>query len=366
MYQLSHHDLDHRLARTLDRVGVVGERFRRGLLHDLKARVVLRGGKDVLDIVGPPGSGKHTVAAVAHAAGHEVLGRGEARLDFDCTGASAAGFESELRTALGSAQGGTLVLDRFDSLDATRRGVARRVVEGRRDALVMTIGGAAAPAAEAAPATRISVRPLHEREDDIWELLDHFFRATADEVDVGGCRGFSRQAKADVAGAIRETGLASVRRLRDVVRDLVFDALAVGEPPLKLTSEQVRGYLVEHFGQTAEDREERDAALIASRFESLVDQTLLERLSRVHGVPRELLEQQATLIREIVGYVDDVPRSYRNIMDRTDDLMRASLWLMTGATTQAEFRRYFGEERFMRPTKSVAWAFYNRVFKRDV
>ena len=61
-----------------------------------------------------------------------------------------------------------------------------------------------------------------------------------------------------------------------------------------------------------------------------------------------------------------MPRSYRNILDRAEDIQRAGLWLMTGARTQAEFRRHFGEERYMRPTKSVAWAFYNRVFKRDM
>ena len=60
-----------------------------------------------------------------------------------------------------------------------------------------------------------------------------------------------------------------------------------------------------------------------------------------------------------------VPRSYRNIMTKAEDVQRAAMWLLTQASTQADFRRYFGEEGFMRPTKSVAWAFYNRVFQRE-
>ena len=368
MYQASHHDLDHRLARTLDRVGVVGDRFRQTLARDLKAKMILRGARDVVDVVGPAGSGKHTVASVAHAAGTEVLGRADARVDLDCSAwVEGRRVEQELRDALAEAEGGTLVLDRFDTLDSHGRGTARRVLADRGDTLVLTIGrGESATTDAEAPSTRIRLKPLHEREDDIWELVDHFFAATARDCEVGACRGFSRQAKADIAAAIRETGLGSVQRLRDVVRDLVFEALADGELPLKLTSDHVRAYLAEHFGQSQADREERDAALIASSFGSMVDRRLLDTLATTHGVPADLLERQAIIIREIVGYIDDVPRSYRNSMDRTDDIMRASLWLMTGATTQAEFRRFFGEERFMRPTKSVAWAFYNRVFKRDV
>ena len=43
--------------------------------------------------------------------------------------------------------------------------------------------------------------------------------------------------------------------------------------------------------------------------------------------------------------------------------MRSALWVLSIAKTQAEFRRFLA--RAMRPT-SVAWAFYNRVFKRNV
>ena len=95
-----------------------------------------------------------------------------------------------------------------------------------------------------------------------------------------------------------------------------------------------------------------------------IDQTALHDLATMHGVPAELLVRQVELMRQIAIAIEDKPRSYRNVVDKVEDVQRAALWLMSGATTQAGFRRFFGTEGFMRPTKSVAWDFYNRVFKR--
>lgn len=95
-----------------------------------------------------------------------------------------------------------------------------------------------------------------------------------------------------------------------------------------------------------------------------IDQPTLQALSDLHGVPPELLVRQVELMRQIAASIEGRPRSYRNVSDKIEDVQRASLWLMSGATTQAGFRRFFGTEGFMRPTKSVAWDFFNRVFKR--
>ncbi|MFO0748432.1 MAG: hypothetical protein U1F43_22620 [Myxococcota bacterium] len=89
-----------------------------------------------------------------------------------------------------------------------------------------------------------------------------------------------------------------------------------------------------------------------------------EQLARTHGVSVDLLMRQVQIFREIMQSIDGVPKSYRNIVDRIEDVQRAAVWLLSGATTQADFRRFFGTETFMRPTKSVAWDFFNRVFKR--
>lgn len=369
MLQGSHHALDARLAETLDSVGLVGQRLRESLIHDLKAKIVLRSAADPVGVLGEAGTGKHTVVDAAHAVARDVLGRTGPKVAFDCTTEEDdRAFEVGLKGALGDAAGGTLVIDGFGDASATRQRTATRLVRERRvDALVLTVGGD--PAQDARPArTAITLKPLHERDEDIWELVDHFFAATIEDcaADVGDCRGFSRQAKADIAEVVRETNLTSVRRLQDIVRDVIFEALALGPLPLKLTSDEVRPYLEASCGQTEVDRARREAELIESRFDGMVRASLIEKLSDIHEVPPEILRRQAALLEDLVGYIDDVPRSYRNIMDKAEDVQRAALWVVTGASTQAEFRRHFGEERFMRPTKSVAWAFFNRVFKRDM
>ncbi|MDP6944156.1 MAG: hypothetical protein QF464_08410, partial [Myxococcota bacterium] len=291
-----------------------------------------------------------------------------ARADFDCAAPETSALEPRLRSTLEGLNGGTLVLDRFDSLDSERQTSLRRVLEqAQGDTLVCALRRDVEGELDTSgAATRIHVKPLHEREDYNWVLIEHYSQPAVQTCPLEGCRGFSRQAMTDIATSIQDTGVGSVRRLRDIVRDLVFEAAGEeDEAPLKLTSDLVRPYLESHLGQTANEREAHQAELVASQFDALVESTMLDRIGTLHGIPAELISRQAEVIREIIGYIDDVPRSYRNIMDRSDDVMRSALWVLSGATTQAEFRRFFGDERFMRPTKSVAWAFYNRVFKRD-
>lgn len=364
MLQTAPTTLDGRLMATLDASGIVGSGLRRELVHELKSRLVLRGGDDMLAVTGGPGTGKGLVAEAMHRAAALELGRDGALVSFPCVEhGDTSTFHDTFDAALAEAQGGTLVLDRVDSLSPDRRSdIMGRLGRADSDALVVAL--------ETVPssirATRVRLKPLHEREDDIWELLDHFYQAAAAGQDMGPCRGFSRQAKADMAQIVRDTHMESVALLRDVVRDLVFDAAARGDLGLKLTSEAVRPYLEDRFGQDRADRIGRQLELVDSQFSDVAATTLISHLATLHGVSESVLAQQVQVLREVIDGIDDLPRSYRNIMDRSDDILRAALWLSSGAQTQAEFRRFFGDERFMRPTKSVAWAFYNRVFKRDM
>jgi len=364
------HDIDDRLVHALDRVGIVGTHLRERLVKDLKAKIVLRSGRDAVEVIGESGTGKHKVIEAAHAIACDLLGRKGPLSSFDCGPSQRAeSLDHALSDAIRSAQGGTLVLDRFGALDGDARTVATRLIRDRgADALILAVSQKelAPDSPEPRTATSIRLKPLHEREEDIWELIEHFFGGTRDDLAIEGCLGFSRQAKGDIAQVVQETNLKSVRRLRDIVRDLVFEALAEGPLPLKLTSEHVRPYLERSFGQTAEDRASRDAALVASQFDAVSGRPLIELLAETHEISEDLLIRQAQILAEVVDSIDGVPRSYRNIMTKAEDVQRAAMWLMTAATTQADFRRYFGEEGFMRPTKSVAWAFYNRVFKRDM
>lgn len=368
MWAGSQEHIDAGMQRAFDRVGLVGTGLRQRLQHDLTAKVVLRGAADGVALVGPRGSGRTLLAEAAHAAGAELLGRSGPLVEFDC-GLSHTRLEGALRAASQRAAQGTLVVEGAQALGPADRRVLTRTLEAvSGDALVLA--PAEPGAARGAHArTEIHVRGLHEREDDVWELIDHFFSSTVEALSSqqrASCRGFTRQARADIFTVVQETSLASVRQLRDLIRDVVYEALAEGPLPLKLTSELVRPVLERAHGSIAARRRAVDAALVEHRFDDLTRRNLAARLADAHGVPEELLRRQAAIIEEVIGAIDGVPQSYRNILDKAEDVERAALWLVSGASTQAEFRRFFGDERFMRPTKSVAWAFYNRVFKRDV
>lgn len=368
--------LDGLVVSALDRVGIVGQQLRERLVKDLKAKVVLRGGHDAVEVIGAPGTGKHKVVNAVHEVGKTVLGRSGPLMHLRCDEPStwsAARADGAVGRAIEAAKGGTLVLERFNELRLEDRAQVARVMRDKaQDALILAVSDKdpEAGALDMRPATSIRLKPLHERDEDIWELADHFFGAMVEDglVSLEACQGFSRQAKADLAEAVKETGLASVRKMNDIVRDVVFEVMAEGDLPLKLMSEHVRPYLARNFGQTEDARRKHDAALIASQFaapEITGSMPLIQQLAETHGVPPELLKREVEVLREVIESIQGVPRSYRNIMTKAEDVQRAAMWVATGATTQADFRRYFGEEGFMRPTKSVAWAFYNRVFQRD-
>jgi hypothetical protein len=362
---------DEVVATALDRAGVVGSRLRERLSRDLKAKILLRQGLDAVEVIGASGTGKHKVVRAAHEVARAGLGRGDKLETFRCDEPVDGRFDHAVHRAFDAARGGTLVFERFGALSEPDRQQVTRIMRERGDqALCIAVSDQDLDhgALDSRPATSIRLKPLHEREEDVWELVDHFFGGLAEEQALGECQGFSRQAKADLAEVVRETNLASVRKLRDIVRDIVFETLADGELPLKLMSEHVRPYLERTFGQTEESRRRHDAALVASQFESpdLKGMApLIKQLADTHGVSPELLMREVEVLREVVENVHGVPRSYRNIMSKAEDIQRAAMWILTGASTQADFRRYFGEEGFMRPTKSVAWAFYNRVFQRE-
>lgn len=367
MIAQQHRELDTRLDATFDRLGLIGSTLRTELRHDLKAKLLLRAGADPVTVVGQGGVGKHKVAEVVHAVASDVLGRQGEMTRLDCGTVDPSSDPEQLLTALNEACGGTLLLDRFGTLDdAGQKRAAQIMREHEGDTLVVAV---AEKPAKTSSAT-IRVKGLHDRQEDVWELIDHFFNACVEDHDLTaaleGCRGFSRQAKSDIAEVVRETNLSSVRTLDDIVRDVLFEALAAGPMPLKLTSDHVRPYLEAKFGQTPEARLDREVALLTSQLADTIESSLLERLSELHGVPQDVLVRQAEVVRDVIDSIEDVPRSYRNIMTRAEDVQRAAIWLVSGADTQASFRRFFGDEGFMRPTKSVAWAFYNRVFKRDM
>ncbi len=350
------------IARALDTCGVVGDQFREQVTRGVVSGLILRQGRDPLHILGQPGTGKSLVADVVHELATNVLERAGARVDLDCSAVSASEFQDALKAAAQAAHQGTLVLDRMETLSADGLTRVERLQRTEREVLVVGL----ADAATGVTGARVRLKPLHEREDDLWKLIEHYFDRVAAELPAHECRGFSRQSKADIATRVQDASLKSVAVLRDIVRDCVYEAATQGELPELLTSETVRLVLEARYGQSSDDRLARETALIESAFDALTSPELVVRLAEVHGISPEVLEQQAAVLRAAIDTLEGLPKSYRNIMDRVDDIQRASLWLLSGAETQAEFRRFFGDQRFMQPTKSVAWAFFNRVFKRDM
>lgn len=370
MISMSQSVQDQRLRDTLQRAGLVGSKQLTELVYDFKSKVLLRSGRDLVTIAGPEGTGRHLVAEAVHAAAATFLERPGKLVSYDCQGNSASVAE-EIGACLEESHAGTLVIESMDALSPPqRRGVLRRLERTEHDTLLLALRNEDPATGPQRPEPTIRLKPVHEREDDIWELIEHFFTSAVldakSEPFASRCRGFSRQAKADLAQGITDQRLSSVRALRAGVRDIVFRVLARDEIPLKIVQMDVKEFLAERYAPIAESRGKADAALVGSRFDSLLDATLLNQLSELHAIPPDLLARQAKVVAEIMTYIDDVPASYRNVLNRAEDIQRAGLWLMSGARTQAEFRRFFGEERFMRPTKSVAWAFYNRVFKREM
>ncbi len=347
---------------ALDACGVIGSEFRDQVARGVLSGLLLRQGGDPLHVHGASGTGKGLVADVIHNLAVGKLGRTGGRVNLDCGSVAPQAFPEALKSAAEAAEAGTLVLDRMEALNADGLTRVARLQKTRGDLLL--VGLAETPTG--LTGARLRLKPLHEREDDLFGLVDYYFERAARELPSHECRGFSRQSKADISAAVRETSISSVATLRDIVRDCVFEAAASGALPDRLTSEGVRSVLEARYGQAPADRVERDIALLDSAFEALELPETSARLAEIHGVPPEVLERQAEILRVAIDTLEDLPKSYRNIMDRVDDIQRASLWLLSGAETQAEFRRFFGTERFMQPTKSVAWAFFNRVFKRDM
>ena len=70
-------------------------------------------------------------------------------------------------------------------------------------------------------------------------------------------------------------------------------------------------------------------------------------------------------VRGLIDEMDDRTRNYRNIVDRTNRLSKVALWLVSGAKSQADFRRFFGKLDREMPTKSVAHQVYYEVHPKE-
>ena len=113
------------------------------------------------------------------------------------------------------------------------------------------------------------------------------------------------------------------------------------------------------------DRDTQDREEIAQEFDMLVGRTRLREIAEQHRVSLRTVNKFSRAIQTVMEEMHDQPRSYRNVVERTNRLAKVALWLVSGANTQAEFRRFFGNQDAEMPTKSVAHQIYHEVFANN-
>lgn len=209
---------------------------------------------------------------------------------------------------------------------------------------------------------KITIPPLFERRRDIGELAQTFAVEAAAELGIDDYYGLTRRARSDIETAIIRAREVSVRRLREIVRNAVFMA-AADELPEALESDIILPVLETELAFNQSDRDLQDVEELHSEFDILVGKARLREIADEHNVSLRALNNFCRAIHTLIDDMHDTPRSYRNVVERTGRLSKVALWLVSGAETQAEFRKFFGRLDAEMPTKSVAHQIYHEVFR---
>ncbi len=382
-------------------VHLVGAELQGLLAKEIPSKVLLRRASDVVLLTGETGCGKEKVAAAIHQSARQALCRKGEMVAINCANLGRGLFESELfgykRGAFTGAdrdhdglvkraQNGTLLLDEVQALSlddqarllrflgereyravgestisntnalvilASNRDLSQLVSSGefRRDLLDRALA-------------KIVVPSLYERRRDIGELAQEFALEVGAELGDGDFYGLTRRARADVEAAVVRAKEVSVRRLREIIRNAVFSA-AADKLPEALESDMLAPILDAEFRFSEKDRDLQDVCELAEEFDLAIGRARIERIATVHKVSTRTLDRLSRAVQTIIDEMDDQPRSYRNVVERTQRLAKVALWLVSGAETQAQFRHFFGGFDSEMPTKSVAHQIYHEVFRDD-
>jgi hypothetical protein len=341
-------ELRARLRALLAQGQVAGTGLRAQLLDEITLKVLSPEAGKPVAVVGPAGAGKEHVARFLHRVASETLGRSGALIRLD-----SGDLPSALPAALEAAAGGTLWCGGLTDREAIR--ALSDALPDRCDALVLVL--IEAPAYRDLPwrGLRIELPSLSERHADIAELCRHFARAAPRPGGLGP------DSVARLTEAARKGRIPGVDALRHAVAQELSDACASGDR-VPLTQPVLAA---DSGSPPSAERHALSPGAAPGSAGATFDLTQVQTLAAIHGVPAELLVRQAALISELTASMNGTPRSFRNIMDRSDVVRRIGLWLAMGVHGQSDFRRAFGRQRFMQPSKSSAWAFFNTVFKRD-
>ncbi|MEM6532363.1 MAG: sigma 54-interacting transcriptional regulator [Myxococcota bacterium] len=380
-------------------LGVLGGEVREHLAREIPAKVLLRRAKDVVLISGPTGAGKEVTAAVCHRAAEHALGRDGDLVSINCANLTGGLFESELfghrrgaftgadREFTGlvdRARNGTLVLDEVQALAMADQAKLlrflgerqyRRVGDDRArtsNALIILASNQNLRArAEAGTfrrdlldraAAKIALPSLYERRRDIGDLAQAFALEAGADAEIEDFMGLTRKARSDIEAAVVQAQEVSVRRLREIVRDAVFLAASDAVPDA-LESDFIRGLLERELGFDESTREAQDVQELSREFDLLVAREELKALAKRHRISERTLEEWCRALQAVLSENPDA--SYREVMEQISRMNKVGLWLASGAESQAEFRRFFGERAAAMPTKSVAHQIFHEVFPRS-
>lgn len=382
-----------RYQNAFEALQVVGSRFREDLRHQAESALLARRGKDALRLTGPIGTGKDLVSDFLHDLAGRALGRDGKLIRIPCARYKAKSEHLEAALVgtgskpgfLDEAAHGTLVFDEVHLLSESSQELLLRLVDQREyrragkgklqrsDAVFVLSssidleslaenGRFLHDLVERAPA-KIALLPLWQRREDIGELASHFAEEAAKDCGWNDFEGLSRRAIADLEGALVSRQEASVRRLRDLIRDVV---LHQPEAVPLIESSHLAPHLQAHYGLGPDQRDAWDREDLEDRYDLAIEAQTMARLARLHGIPESTLLKLARVLRELHESLptgeNPVPGSYRNLMARMNMATKAALWLLSGATNQSEFRKFFGSRTFEMPPKSVAWQLYHDLF----
>lgn len=213
--------------------------------------------------------------------------------------------------------------------------------------------------------------PLYARSQDVWGLALGFLDEASRDLRSGRRLRFTRRALSDLRQWVERERIEDEAPLRDLVLRILREGLEAGGLPDRIPSEMLHDHL-ETTGaapdalpalQAQRDLEELDQGL-----PKLVDRSLLQSLAEVHGVSQDVLTSFCSIVDTLSQDEEGNQLSYSQLVDRTRQMSRLALWLVSGAHSQVEFRRFFGDKRWQMPNKSVAWAIFHEVFpeKEDV
>ena len=212
-----------------------------------------------------------------------------------------------------------------------------------------------------APA-KIHLPPLYQRQGDISELAQAFVLEAAQTLGKTPFYGLTRRARADVELAFLQSQECSVRRLRELMREVVFgSADSLGE---ELSSELVLPILERELQFQKSDRAQTESLQLETGFQMLVAKNSLRHLSELHGVREDVLDRMCSAMDAVIDDLSEKQRSYRSIVERSQRLLKIALWVVSRAESQADFRRFFGQRESEMPTKSVAHQVYYEVFPK--